>query len=70
MNAPQLLPRPETREMRIRFASPPALVDGLARAQRESWVRSAHIDWANRELVVRMAGGGRSHLRVVERAAA
>ena len=61
-----LLPRPETREMRIRFATPPSLVAGLARAQQEPWVRSARIDWSNRELVVSLAGGSRSHLRVVD----
>ena len=66
MNDPQLLPRPETREMRVRFATQPALVAGLARAQQEPWVRSARIDWPTSELVVSLAGGSRSHLRVVD----
>lgn len=66
MNDSPLLRRPETREMRVQFATPPSLVAGLARARQEPWVRSARIDWANRELVVSLAGGSRSHLRVVD----
>ncbi len=67
----QLNPRPETRQIRVRFSNRPALLDGLARAQSESWVRHAHVDWELGELVMDLAGGhgaaARSrHLRVVE----
>lgn len=64
-----LLPRPETREIRVRFATPSSLRAGLERARRESWVRSARIDWVHQELVVCLAGGARPeprHLRVVD----
>lgn len=67
----QLNPRPETRQIRVRFSNRPALIDGLARAQSESWVRTAHVDWDLGELVMDLAGGHgvtekARHLRVVE----
>ena len=65
MNAtPQrLLPRPETREVRVRFASSRALSAGLLRAGSEPWVRSARIDWVRNELVLALAGAAQTASR-------
>ncbi|MAE95535.1 MAG: hypothetical protein CL910_12820 [Deltaproteobacteria bacterium] len=63
---PRLAPRPETTEMRVRFASRPALVAGLERARHEPWVRAARIDWARRELVLAVGGAETPHLRLVK----
>ncbi len=68
-NRTALLPRPETREIRVRFANAASLRAGLERARRESWVRSARIDWRQQELIVSLAGGAGPqprHLRVVD----
>ncbi|MBW2243634.1 MAG: hypothetical protein JRH01_16750 [Deltaproteobacteria bacterium] len=54
----QLAPRPETHEIRVRFASRASLVAGLTRAKNEPWVERARIDLSSRELVLAMAGGG------------
>lgn len=62
---PRLSPRPETTEMRVRFASHAALVAGLERARQEPWVRSARIDWGRRELVLAL-GDAPPHLRLVQ----
>ena len=53
----RLAPRPETHEIRVRFASRASLVAGLTRAQKEPWVEGARIDLSSRELVLAMAGG-------------
>ncbi len=52
-----LASRPAQREMRVRFASRDALLQGLARARQEPWVEACRIDAPSGELVVRMAGG-------------
>ncbi|MCP5064993.1 MAG: hypothetical protein GY946_00380 [bacterium] len=67
-----LAPRPETHEIRVRFATRASLVAGLARAQREPWVERARIDLPSHELILAMAGGGghtRHHLHLVPEAA-
>ena len=61
----RLSPRPETTEIRVRFASRPALVAGLERARQEPWVRSARIDWGHRELVLALGSAQVPHLRLV-----
>jgi hypothetical protein len=48
---------PDHREIRIRFESSAALLDGFALAQRESWIEDCHLDLPRLELVIRMAGG-------------
>jgi hypothetical protein len=45
------------REIRIRFESHTALLDGLALAEKESWVEDCHVVFPRLELVIRMAGG-------------
>jgi hypothetical protein len=45
------------REIRIRFESRAALLDGFALAQRESWIEDCHVVLPRLELVIRMAGG-------------
>jgi len=45
------------REIRIRFESRTALLDGFALAQRESWIEDCHLDLPRLELAIRMAGG-------------
>ena len=45
------------REIRIRFESRAALLDGFALAQRESWIEDCHVVVPRLELVIRMAGG-------------
>jgi hypothetical protein len=45
------------REIRIRFESRAALLDGFALAQRESWIEDCHVVHPRLELVIRMAGG-------------
>ncbi len=50
MAAPQFAPEPtltgrtETREVRVRFANPQRLLEGLARARTEPWVVDARVD--------------------------
>jgi hypothetical protein len=48
---------PDHREIRIRFESRAALLDGFALAQKESWIEDCHLDLPGLELVIRMAGG-------------
>jgi hypothetical protein len=48
---------PDHREIRVRFESRTALLDGFALAQRESWIEDCHLDLPRLELVIRMAGG-------------
>jgi hypothetical protein len=45
------------REIRIRFESRAALLDGFALAQRESWIEDCYVVPPRLELVIRMAGG-------------
>jgi hypothetical protein len=45
------------REIRIRFESRAALLDGFAMAQKESWIEDCHVVLSRKELVIRMAGG-------------
>lgn len=69
----RLAPRPETHEIRVRFATRASLLAGLARARQEPWVEQARIepsgiDLSEHELVLAMAGGrghGRQHLHLV-----
>ena len=49
------------REIRIRFESRAALLDGFALAQRESWIEDCHVVLPSLELVIRMAGGFSIH---------
>ena len=58
----RLAPRPETHEVRVRFATRASLLAGLARARREPWVEQARIeppgiDLSKHELVLALAGG-------------
>ena len=50
---------PDHREIRVRFESHTALLDGLALAEEESWVEDCRVDFPRLELVIRMAGGFR-----------
>jgi hypothetical protein len=45
------------REIRIRFESRAALLDGFAMAQKESWIEDCQVVLPRLELVIRMAGG-------------
>jgi hypothetical protein len=54
---PYLRSEPSRREMRIRFESRDALIEGLARARREAWIEEVRVDGERRELVLRLAGG-------------
>jgi hypothetical protein len=53
----QLSDAPDHREIRIRFESRTALIDGFALARKESWIEDCHMVLPRRELVIRMAGG-------------
>ena len=48
---------PDHREIRIRFESRAALLDGFALAQKESWIEDCQVILPRRELVIRMARG-------------
>ena len=48
---------PDHREIRIRFESRAALLDGFALAQKESWIEDCRLVLPRLELVIRMAGG-------------
>lgn len=45
------------REIRIRFESRSALLDGFDLAKQESWVEDCHVVLPRLELVIHMAGG-------------
>jgi hypothetical protein len=48
---------PNHREIRIRFASRSALLDGFALAQKESWIEDCFVILSRLELVIHTAGG-------------
>jgi len=45
------------REIRIRFETRAALLDGFALAQKESWIEDCQVVLPRLELIIRMAGG-------------
>jgi hypothetical protein len=47
----------QTSEVRIRFESRAALLEGFALAQKESWIEDCQVLLPRLELVIRMAGG-------------